>query len=204
VTFPAELTAVLSGATPSQLQRWRSTDLLRPEVQARPKVLYSFRDVVALRTFVRLRADVPLQRIRKALTGLKTLDLTDHPSRYQLHTDGDSVFFVEDDHAVDLVRRPGQQVLLSLADVFAAFTTRQGREVADFRHPRPLLEVRETKVGGWPTIKHTRVGFDSVAKLVLGGVAPEDVSRFYSAVSAAAAREAVDYYEEVQGMRRAA
>lgn len=204
MAFPVDLTATLTGASVSQLQRWRSTDLLRPETQARPTVLYSFRDVVALRTFVRLRSEVSLQRIRKALTGLRDLDLTEHPSRYELHTDGESVFLVVDEQAVDLVLRPGQRVLLSLSDVFATFQTRQGREVADFRHPRPLLSVRETRVGGWPTIAHTRVGYDSVAKLVLGGVEPADVKRFYSSVTADAARDAYDFYEEVQAMRRPA
>lgn len=204
MSFPVDLTAALTGASVSQLQRWRSTDLLRPEEQTRPSVLYSFRDVVALRTFVRLRSETSLQKIRKALTGLRDLDLTEHPSRYQLHTDGDSVFLVEGEQAVDLVQRPGQRVLLSLSDVFAAFQTRQGRQVTDFRHPRPLLSVREARVGGWPTIARTRVGYDSVAKLVLGGVEPAEVKRFYSSVTAEAARDAVDFYQEVHRTRRRA
>ena len=199
--FPVDLAATLTGASTDQLERWRATELLVPEVSRRP-VEYSFRDLVALRTFVRLRSEIPLQRIRKAMSTLRSWDLTDHPSLYTFVTDGASVFLIEDvdgtgPGAVDLVRRPGQHLLLTLEDVFAPFTNLQGREVIDFRKPRPRLEVRQQRLGGWPTIEHSRVGYDSVAKLVIGGVAPEDVGRFYPGVGALAAAEAADFQAEV-------
>lgn len=200
MSFPVDLAAVLSGASVSQLHNWRRTDLLRPEVQENP-VLYSFRDVVALRVCVRIRSEVPLQRVRKALNRLKEWDLTEHPSAYRLLTDGDSVFLVEEDRAVDLVRKPGQRVLLSLEDAFAPFDNLQGRHVVDFRRPRPLLEVREQRLDGWPTVERTRVPFDTVAKLVTGGVEPADVVRFYPAVTVQAALDAVDFHREVTQIR---
>ncbi|WP_377271323.1 DUF433 domain-containing protein [Peterkaempfera sp. SMS 1(5)a] len=196
MSFPVDLTAALSGASVSQLHGWRRTHLLEPEVQENP-VRYSFRDVVALRTFVRLRSQLPLQRIRKAMNQLRKWDLTDHPASYTLLTEGDSVFFVQDSRAIDLVRRPGQEVILSLADVFAPFENMQGREVADFRRPRPCLEVREQRLAGWPTVLGTRVPYDTVAKLVVGGVDPKDVRRFYPTVDKRSALDAVDFHGEV-------
>lgn len=200
VSFPVDLASVLSGASVPQLYNWRRTDLLRPEAQDNP-VLYSFRDVVALRVFVKLRSEVPLQRVRKAMNRLKEWDLAEHPSAYRLLTDGDSIFLVEEDRAVDLVRKPGQRMLLTLEDAFAPFENLQGRHVVDFRRPRPQLEVREQRLGGWPTVADTRVPYDTVAKLVMGGVDPAAVTRFYPAVSAQAARDAADFHQEVAQVR---
>ncbi|MFE5853526.1 DUF433 domain-containing protein [Streptomyces sp. NPDC056500] len=196
MSFPVDLTAVLSGASVSQLHSWRRTSLLEPEAQANP-VRYSFRDVVALRTFVYLRSQLPLQRIRKAMEQLKRWDLTDHPAAYVLRTEGDSVFLVQEERAIDLVRRPGQEGIWSLVDVFAPFENMQGRAVADLRNPRPSLEVKEQRLGGWPTIQGTRVPYDAVAKLVTGGVPAKDVSRFYPTVGVAGASDAADFHQEV-------
>lgn len=68
MSFPGDLTAALTGATMSQLASWRQgrPPILAPEYGNKPSALYSFRDVVALRTVVKLRSDVSLQKIRKA------------------------------------------------------------------------------------------------------------------------------------------
>lgn len=196
MSFPVDLTAVLSGASVAQLHNWRRTHLLEPEAQENP-VRYSFRDIVALRTFVRLRSELPLQRIRKAMDQIRRWDLTAHPASYTLLTEGDSVFLVQEERAIDLVRRPGQEIILNLADVFAPFQNMQGRDVADLRKPRPALEVREQRLGGWPTIHGTRVPYDTVAKLVAGGVDPQDVQRFYPTVDRRSAEDASDFHQEV-------
>ena len=204
VPFPPDLASVLTGASLSQLAAWRRPPpVLVPEVSSAGRIEYSFRDLVALRSFVRLRSQVSLQKIRKALTSLRGFDLTDHPSQYQLVTDGDSVFLVQEENAIDLVRKPGQQTLLSLADIFRPFENRQGREVVDFQRPRERLQVREQRLGGWPTIQNTRVGYDSVAKLIEGGVSASDVSHFYSTVDAPSAEDAYSLFGEVRGLRSA-
>ncbi|MFE9300504.1 DUF433 domain-containing protein [Streptomyces sp. NPDC006856] len=196
MSFPVDLTAVLTGASTSQLHSWRRTGLLVPEAQENP-VKYSFRDVVALRTFVYLRSRLPLQRIRKGMDQLRRWDLTDHPASYVLRTEGDTVYLLQEERAIDLVRHPGQEVLWSLADVFAPFENMQGREVADLRRPRPHLEVREQRLGGWPTVQGTRVPYDAVAKLVSGGVPPADVARFYPTVGEGGATDAASLHQEV-------
>ncbi|WP_406365318.1 DUF433 domain-containing protein [Streptomyces sp. NBC_00645] len=196
MSFPVDLTAALTGASVAQLHNWRRTDLLVPEVQDNP-VRYSFRDVVALRTFVYLRSKLPLQRIRKAMDQLRKWDLTEHPAAYVLVTEGDSVFLVQEERTVDLVRHPGQETIFSLANVFAPFENMQGRNVADFRRPRPNLEVKENRLGGWPTIQGTRVPYDAVAKLVAGGVEPAEVKRFYPSVEVSGAADAADFHREV-------
>lgn len=204
MAFPAELASVLSGASMSQLSHWRSAPpLLAPEVASKPRALYSFRDIVALRTFVRLRRELPLQRIRTALGTLQDYDLTEHPSSYQLVTDSKTIFLVDGgSEVVDLVKRRGQTVLLSMADVFAPFTNLQGQDVVDFRNPRQHIEVRERRMGGWPTIAGTRVRYDTVALLLDdGSIDAEDAHYYYPSVTPQAALDAADFDSSVRERR---
>lgn len=205
MAFPSELASVLSGASMSQLGHWRSAPaLLTPELATKPRALYSFRDIVALRTFVRLRKELPLQRIRTALATLQDYDLTEHPSSYQLVTDSKTVFLVDGEgkDVVDLVKRRGQTVLLSMADVFAPFTNLQGQDVVDFRRPRQNIEVRERRLGGWPTIAGTRVPYDTVALLLSDGSVPaEDAHHYYPTVTTEGALDAADLDAAVRERR---
>ncbi|NQX28297.1 MerR family transcriptional regulator [Microbacteriaceae bacterium VKM Ac-2854] len=56
MAFTTALTSVMSGASQRQLAHWRATGILVPETEhdERP-YLYSFRDIVALRTYAWLR-----------------------------------------------------------------------------------------------------------------------------------------------------
>lgn len=206
MTFPTELTSVLSGASVYQLRRWRRTRLLVPEVQAYRPPVYSFRDIVAVRTVVWLRRDVSLQKIRRALANLPVFDFTEHPAKYQFATDGDSVGVVDEQgRIVDLVLRPGQIQLFSLAQVFEAFRNRKGQQVVDLRKPSEHLEVGAGRLGGWPTVANTRVPYDDVANLLGDGdVSPDEVSRFYPSVSPEAARDALAFHRDVRARRERA
>lgn len=208
MSFPVDVTSVLTGATVGQLQYWRRTDrpLLTPEVQQRPVALYSFRDLLALRTVVKLRRETSLQAVRAAFKQLADMELTDHPSRYRLVSQGSSIVLIDDDgRGIDLVAQPGHETIATLEDILQPFTTKSGRDVADFRHPRPHLEVREGRIGGWPTIAATRIPYDQVASLVAGGdITPEQVPLFYPTVRPEAVADAVDFEAEVRSVRSAA
>ena len=89
MAYEPRMAAALSGATLAQLAYWRKPQqgknaILRPEISARRPIAYSFRDIVAQRTFVYLREARPLQRIRKALNTLSELGETQHLSEYKL------------------------------------------------------------------------------------------------------------------------
>ncbi|MBB2921279.1 DUF433 domain-containing protein [Cellulomonas cellasea] len=204
MAFPVELASTLTGATVWQLNRWRQDGLLIPEVQDRRPPLYSFRDLVALRTVVWLKRATSLQRVRRALAHLDEFDLTDHPAAYTFATDGRTIAVDTPDGLVDLLQRPGQGAF-SLADVYLSFRTTTGRLVPDFRRPRAHLEVNARRLGGWPTIADSRVPFDTIAELVEDeSVGPRDVARFYPSVSEEAVRDAVDFAADVRSRRRAA
>ncbi len=198
--FPTNITAVLTGASRSQLRRWNVTGLLVPEVAVKPRLLYSFRDVVALRTVVRLRSETSLQKVRRAFATMPALDFTEHPSKYRFGTDGSTIVVADNDgNTIDLVKHPGQYELLSLADIFLPFKTNRGDTVVDFLHPREHLEVRAGRLGGWPTITQTRIPYDSIAELVsTGEVPPDEVSYYYPGVDASAAYDALEFHMAVR------
>lgn len=201
MTFPVDLTCAMTGASAGQLRSWRLTGVLAPEYG---KDGYSFRDLIALRTVARLRKETSLQKIRKALIGLKELELTEHPSKYKLTTDGDSVYLLDEEGVTDLVKRRGQMEFHPLLDIFGAFTNRSGREVSNFLRPRDNLEVRAGRLGGWPTLTGTRIAYDSAAQLVAdGSLTPEAVVKhYYPTATVQALRDAADFDAEVRSMKR--
>ncbi|MGW0806602.1 DUF433 domain-containing protein [Nonomuraea sp. NPDC002799] len=94
MSYSPKLAAALSGATLRQLAHWRQASagrgaVLVPEVSGTRPILYSFRDLVALRACVKLRNDASLQKIRRALDTLRD-DLREHEhlSAYRLVADG--------------------------------------------------------------------------------------------------------------------
>jgi len=199
VVFPIELASVLSGASVHQLRRWRGTNLLVPEANPYSPPLYSFRDVVALRTVVRLRAETSLQKIRAAFRRMPEYALTDHVSEYMFGVRGKSIAVHTDDGWLDLVASPGQYELYSLADIYEPFTTNRGVNVVDFLRPRPHLEIDARRVGGWPVLENTRICYDTIAKAVDNvTLFPQDVARFYPGATEAAALDAISFDDEVR------
>jgi uncharacterized protein (DUF433 family)/DNA-binding transcriptional MerR regulator len=209
VSYSAPIAAALSGTSVRQLAYWRSSarggPLLRPEHSHEYRVLYSFRDVVALRTVAFLREELSLQKIRRAVETLRDLGSREHLSRHRLVAAGGSVVWVTDADpspaGADLVLHPGQQVLARLADVLSPFTNAAGVEVPDFTRPRPKLHVDADVLAGYPVVAGTRVPFDLVAGLVAGGVPVERVRDYYPGVSSDAAAQAADYAAYVDRIR---
>jgi uncharacterized protein (DUF433 family) len=199
MAFPVPETSVLSGASVAQLHNWRRTGLFLPEVESQTKpMLYSLRDIIALRSVVKLRKEKSLQKIRRAFANMSALDLTEHPSRYSLvDTKGSIIVVQSDGEGVDVLAHPGQSTLARMTEILASFETSRG-VVVDLRRPRQHLEVREQRLGGWPTIEGTRVPFDVVADLIHDGrIPPEEVSAYYPGVSAAAAEDALDFARSI-------
>ncbi|WDV32069.1 hypothetical protein OIM90_14310 [Streptomyces sp. AD16] len=110
MSYEPKLAAALSGATLRQLSHWRRASgpkgaVLVPEISSERPILYSFRDVVALRICVQLREEASLQKIRRALNTLREdLGEWEHLSSYKLVAGPDTIYLAEPDHAVDLIK----------------------------------------------------------------------------------------------------
>ena len=202
--YPSHIAAALSGASLRQLQYWRESSLLAPEFgKPSGRLLYSFPDVVALRTFVFLRENASLQLIRKAIGNLRELGNLDHLAEYKLISDDDRIVLADPSGEVmGLTGTPGQyRIAAAMGDVFRRFVNMQGAEVVDLRKPRRHVAVDPETHGGYPVIAGTRLQFDLVASLVEDGVAPGEIVEFYPSVSAAAATDAVEFARLVQRFR---
>lgn len=198
MAYPVKMAAALSGATVNQLRHWRSArtgPLLAPEIATAPRALYSFQDVLALRTFVRLRENSSLQKIRAAIGNLRDIGEAGHLASYRLVSDkGGGIQLVTEDQAVNLGKSPGQlQLVAVIGDIIAPFAARAGVLVPDLLRPRPGLAVDPETQGGTPVIAGTRVPYDAVASLMQDGVTAEQIAGYYPAVTAAAASDALDF-----------
>ena len=103
--------------------------LLVPEYGSRP-ALYSYADVVALRTFAQMREPMPLQKVRKSVAYVVGLHRGPHLGRDDPRAPGGkSAVWVKDDDYIDTLEQPGQAGFPQvIASVFRGFTIFRGRE----------------------------------------------------------------------------
>jgi len=208
MAYPPEIAAALSGATLRQLSYWRSAKttepLLAPEFHMpRSRVSYSFKDVVALRTFVYLRGrEVSLQRVRRAVQALRQMGETRHLSQYSLVAVGkDVVWRISGDEAVDLTGQPGQHVIAQMVDILAAFPGMRGRRVVPLYTPQQGVSVDPEIRGGYPVMAGTRVPYDIVASLLADGLKTREIQAFYPGINPAATRGALRFARYVDTYR---
>ena len=169
--------------------------------------MYSFQDVLALRTFVRLREHASLQKIRGAIGNLRDIGEVGHLASYRLVSDKrGNVQLVTEDQAVNLGERPGQlQLVAIIGEIIEPFAARAGVLVPHLLRPRPGLSVDPETQGGTPVIIGTRVPYDAVAGLMRDGVPADRIAEYYPAVGADAASDALDFarYVDSFGAQRA-
>ena len=200
MTYTINVASFLSGATINQLQRWANSGIVVPEVNpSRPKI-YSFRDVVALRSIAKLRATQSLQRIRKAINKLTELDFTEHLSEHRFATDGKSIkIWDEDEDAfLDLVDNPGQWEFINLEDIYAPFMNRQGRQVPDLLTPAKGIQINPGRLSGTPTLEDTRVPFDLVVDLLDDDLSPQEISEMYPTIEADSISNAIRFDQSIK------
>lgn len=205
MSYRPYLAAALSGATVRQLSHWRretnSGAVLIPEVSSQRPILYSFRDVVALRTCVYLRRDSSLQRVRLALGNLRSLGELEHLSEYALVSDHRSIVLVKHDEAIDLVKNPGQHVMAEMSDVLGPILNRNDVRVPPLFRPNDHIRVSPEIRFGHPVIVGTRVPYENVAALVADGVPAKSISTYYPSVDAEAAADAWEFAKYVDSWR---
>jgi len=202
MAFPVHLASALSGATVNQLAYWRKTTassepLLVPSAAKSGRFLYSWADVVALRTIVYLRQEKSLPRIRKAVATLARLEESDweHLAGYRLiGTPATIVVQTPNGLLMDLEKEPGTMLeRVLMRDILEPFETVDGRSVLALLNPKPHLSVDPGILGGYPVIAGTRVPYDVVAGLAEDGYSGADIVELYPSVAAAAVADAAEF-----------
>jgi uncharacterized protein (DUF433 family) len=162
--------------------------------------------VLALRTFVRLRENASLQKIRAAIGNLRDIGEVGHLASCRLVSDrGGNIQLVTQDQAVNLGNKPGQlQLVAVIGQIIEPFAARAGVLVPHLLKPRPGLAVDPETQGGIPVIAGTRVPYDAVAGLMRDGVPADRIAEYYPAVSADADIDALDFARYVDSYDPAA
>jgi DNA-binding transcriptional MerR regulator len=126
--FPTDVAAKLCRVNRATLDNWNGTRFLMPSIPAPRRGAwrhYSFRDLVAIRVVLDLRAaGISLQALRRVAKYLRThkgLEGNDALANTQLVTDGHDVFEVTNDQSFSVLRRPGQRVffVIPIAELVA-------------------------------------------------------------------------------------
>jgi len=121
--YTAGQAARYSGVPYKTLDFWARTEFIVPSVlestgkgTAR---IYSFRDLIALRTALKLRqAGISLQALRMVVARLEELDGLESPlAETYLASDGFDVFIKHGDEIRSVLRRPGQVAFTWVLDL---------------------------------------------------------------------------------------
>jgi uncharacterized protein (DUF433 family) len=127
-----------------------------------------------------------------------------HLASYQLISDATgNIRLITGCDEIELARRPGQMLLAAMAEVIGPFPIRLGVVIPDLLRPRAHRSVDPETQGGFPVIAGTRAPYDTGASLMREDVAAEKISDYYPAVSAEAARDALDFALYVDSYGRA-
>lgn len=205
MAFPVPITSVLSGASPRQLGYWRrptrsANSLLVPAAERGGRYLYSWADVVALRTIVYLRQEKSLHKIRHAVATLRQLEADQwaHLAQYRLVRTAETIVVqTPRGEILDLERAPGtilEEVLME--DVLGPFTA-NGARVPALANPRPHLAVDPGILDGYPVIGGSRVPFHLVAALADEGAKPAEIIEIYPSVPPEGVADAQDFAKQV-------
>ncbi len=209
--YPADRAAALSGVPKSTVHYWAREEILVPSVSAERVKLWSYSDLIALRTIAWLRASktapdgysVPataMTSVRRALSELGELDLglwsTDGGPNIAVDRRGHLVLGVDQTYP----GRVGGQALLDadMLDVLRPFQIDQSTRGPDLVEPRPRLRIVPGKLAGAPHVRETRIETQALAALAARGMQAERVRSFYPAIEVDDVEEALDLERELQ------
>ena len=202
--YAAERAAALSGVPKSTVHYWAREGILVPSVSPERVKLWSYGDLMSLRTIYWLRQtkqdqsgrEVPrtaMKAVRRALREIAALELDVWSEDGAPHVAVDRLGGIVIEHG-DGAQRPGGQSILDadMLDLLAPFASREGLKGPDLSIPRPLLRIVPGKLGGSPHVAHTRLESQALGALAESGLAQEKIYRLYPDVEPAAIEDALD------------
>lgn len=202
-SYTTDRAAALSGVPRTTVHYWARHDVLIPSVSPTRVRLWSYTDLLGLRTIQWLRQrklsdegrDIPattMPAVRRALRSLSDLDLElwSDETGPSIRVDLSGRVFIVTDTGPE--SPAGQRPLdPEMLDLIAPFQTR-GLRAPDLHKPRPTLRIVPGKLSGSPHIEHSRIETIAVAALHARGYDSSKIERLYPQVPAIALAEAVD------------
>jgi uncharacterized protein (DUF433 family) len=202
--FTADQVCSLCRISARQLSRWNATGFFKPryaENEKRPfNRIYSFRDVVGLRTLGMLRNEhnVPLKELRRIGDELKQTPESDW-SKLVFYLDPTNHIYFEHPRTGELVSpQPlGQKPLFQMSKVIRNVE----RELARMnrRKPRQIGKIDQNRyvVRNKPVIAGTRIPTGAIYRLHQAGYSPQDIVREYPRLKPADVRAAIEHEQRM-------
>jgi uncharacterized protein (DUF433 family)/DNA-binding transcriptional MerR regulator len=208
--YTADRAAALSGVPKSTTHWWAREEILVPSVSRERVKLWSYSDLLGLRTIAWLRAtkpspdgiDVPataMKAVRRALRELRELEL-------ELWTEERSPNVGVDRHGQIVLdpggsarRIDGQQLLdAEMLEVLRPFELGETRGGPDLVEPRPRLRIVPGKLAGAPHVYQTRIETEALAALRWRGLTSPKIVTLYPVLERADVEEALDLERQLQ------
>lgn len=199
--YTADRAAALSGVPKSTIYYWARRGHLLPSVARKP-LLWSYTDLLALRTIYWLRQpkkafdrEVPatsMPKVQRALKQLRSVDLglfDQGRPIVAVTLSGDVVF---DADAVPLQLVEGQYLERELVDIVGPFEGLEGTRGPDLAWPRSTVQILPGKISGAPHIAGTRLPTQSIYALADRGLSVERLGKIYPFVSPQSLQESID------------
>lgn len=201
--YPADRTSALSGVPVSTVHYWAREEILVPSISPSKIKLWSYSDLMALRTIYWLRQrkvtdvgpDIPpttMPAVRRALRALRDLDLglwtEENGPGVVVDPNGEIYLRTDDGPETVSGARPLDP---DLFDLIAPFETPVARG-PNLHRPRPHLRIVPGKLSGAPHIEHTRIETLAIASLRARGFGSDRIEKLYPDARPVALEEAFD------------
>lgn len=211
--YPAARAAALSGVPKSTVHHWAREEILVPSVSASRVKLWSYADLMGLRTISWLRrtkespdgVEVPrssMPAVRRALEALRDLD-----SDLWTEEEGPAVAVDRVGEVVvnpaALPERPNHQTLINaqILSLLRPFPAAAGEGGPDLHKPRPSLRIVPGKLSGSPHVARSRIETQALAALARRGMMPRKIIDLYPFLSEVAVTEAINLESELSRER---
>jgi uncharacterized protein (DUF433 family) len=202
--FSTEQVAKLAGLTKRQLTYWAKTEMFLPTLSEEGR-LYTFRDVVGLKTLALLRRVVPLQELRRVSKWLA--ERYESPwSRLKFGVRGREVVFLEPDTGAVRSTRPlGQGVLkvIHLDEVANDIEQRVARLFERSREQIGQIEQKRKIVGNAPVIAGTRITTSAIWSFVEEGYKPAQIRKQYPRLTIEDIEKAIEFERDRRAKKAA-
>jgi len=209
--YTADRAAALSGVPKSTVHYWARNEILVPSISAERVKLWSYTDLLGLRTIYWLRqaktasdgAEVSrtsMPAIRRALDALRVFDLrllTDQGAPRLIVDRGGQVHIREDRNRV-FTPEGAQPLSAELLDLIEPFSTRERTLGPNLSAPRPNLRIVPGKLSGSPHIAKTRVETIAIAALADRNLDDERIHGLYPFVPPVAISEAIELEQQLR------
>lgn len=197
--FSADQLCALTGLSTRQLRYWDQTGFFEPEYDGGNSRVYSFRDLVGLRTVARLRRSVPLQELRKVGAWLKRKHDTPWSS-LRFYLSGRTVHFKDPvSQRVMTARPPEQTVCVEMEEIVDE--TRRLVEQRRRRHRSDVGQIarRRGVVQNAAVVAGTRIPVEAIWNFHDAGYSIARILREYPSLTRKDVQAAIEFSQQQRG-----